>query len=284
MFADPRRGVKPLSLWQRPNVHTEVNVAEPALKGRRALVTGANSGIGAEVARALARAGAQVVVNYRSRPDDAAAVVADIEQEGGRALALQADVSAPGQVAAMFEFMDRQLHGIDILVNNAGVQNPASVLDLELGDFERVLDVNLRGPFLCAQEAARRMVPQGAGVILNISSVHEHIPHARYAHYCASKGGLKMLMKTFALELASRGVRVNNIAPGAIATRMNRDWLHTPERQQQVAAKIPAGRVGEPEEIADAAVFLASDAARYITGTTLFVDGGMTLYQNFAAD
>ena len=251
------------------------------LKDRKALVTGASSGIGEAVARRLAASGATVVINYLSDRKEAQKVVHDIQAEGGWAMAIQADISKENEVQAMFTRMFQEFGTIDILVNNAGIENKGLFLDLSVKDWDRVMAVNLRGVFLCSQRATRQMANTGGGVIVNISSVHEVIPWGGYAHYCASKGALQMLMKTMALELAEKHIRVNNVAPGAIATPINKEWLNDPVRQGEVLAKIPWGRIGMPEDVAAAVVFLTSDEAQYITGTTLFVDGGMTLYASF---
>ncbi|MEQ2005558.1 MAG: glucose 1-dehydrogenase [Limisphaerales bacterium] len=251
------------------------------LNGRRALVTGASSGIGEVVARRLAAAGAAVIVNYRSHPKEAKKIVAEIKSAGGQAIAVHADMSKEREIKAMFARMFREFGAIDILVNNAGIENKSPFLKMPVKDWDRVMAVNLRGVFLCSQLAARRMVKNGGGVIINISSVHQIIPWGGYAHYCASKSGLDLLMKTMALELAEKKVRVNNVAPGAIATPMNKAWLHDPARRKQVLALIPSRRIGEPEEVAGAVLYLVSDEAAYVTGTTLLIDGGMTLYSSF---
>jgi glucose 1-dehydrogenase len=260
------------------------------LEGQRALVTGASSGIGAGVAKALAAAGASVVVNYGTRPDAAKSVVDAIEAGGGQAMAIRADVSKEAEVQAMFQEMFAAWGTIDILVNNAGLQRDAAFVDMSLADWQFVLNVNLTGQFLCAREAAREMIRRGirpeisraAGKILCISSVHEVIPWAGHVNYAASKGGVMLLMKTLAQELAPHKIRVNSIGPGAIQTPINRGAWETPEALQSLLKLIPYGRIGVPEDIGGAAVWLASDAADYVHGQTLFVDGGMTLYPEFA--
>lgn len=253
------------------------------LKGRIALVTGASSGIGEAVARRLAAAGAAVIVNYVSHPKKAKTIVAEIKSAGGQAIAIQADMSKEREIKAMFARMFREFSAMDILINNAGTENKSPFLEMQVKDWDQVMAVNLRGVFLGSQLAARRMATNGAGVIINISSVHQIIPWGGYAHYCASKSGLDMLMKTMALELelAEKNVRVNNVAPGAIATPINKAWLHDPAKRKQVMALIPSRRIGKPEEVAGAVLYLASDEAAYVTGTTLFIDGGMTLYSSF---
>lgn len=260
-----------------------------ALAGQRALVTGANSGIGAGVAKALAEAGARVVVNYASGEERAAQVVQDIKTAGGQALAIQADVSQEDQVRAMFQQMFDAYGSIDILVNNAGLQRDAPFHDMTLEQWNCVIGVNLTGQFLCAREAVREfrrrgVVPElscAAGKIICMSSVHDVIPWAGHANYAASKGGVMLLMKTMAQELAEQRIRVNSISPGAIKTPINTAAWATPEAEQELLTLIPYGRVGEVADIARAAVWLASDASDYVTGTTLYVDGGMTLYPGF---
>ncbi len=261
------------------------------LAGQRALVTGANSGIGAGIAKAMAAAGATVVVNYVRDPEAAARVVDEIKSSGGQALAIEADVSQEEPVQAMFRKMTDACGGIDILVNNAGLQKDAAFVDMSLADWELVLRVNLTGQFLCAREAARAFRRQGvlpevstaAGKIICISSVHEAIPWAGHVNYTASKGGVMMLMKTMAQELASYKIRVNSIAPGAIKTPINHSTWDTPEKEAALLKFIPYGRVGEPDDIGRPAVWLASDQSDYLTGATLYVDGGMMLYPSFRA-
>lgn len=262
---------------------------ETTLIGQRALVTGANSGIGAGIARALAAAGASVAVNYVHNPEDAERIVTDIRHAGGSASAIRADVSSETEVQAMFHEMQRMHGGIDILVNNAGLQKDAPLTEMTLADWELVLRVNLTGQFLCARAAARCFLKQGvnpsvscaAGKILCISSVHDTIPWAGHANYAASKGGVAMLMKTLAQELAAHKIRVNAISPGAIKTPINQSAWDTPEKEAKLRGLIPYGRVGVTEDIGRAAVWLVSDQADYITGATLYVDGGMTLYPGF---
>ena len=262
---------------------------EPLLKGQRALVTGANSGIGAAVAKALAAAGARVVVNYSSSAERAQSVVQQIEAAGGEALAIRANVSREDEVEAMFTQMIAAWGSIDILVNNAGLQKDAPLIEMTLADWRLVLDVNLTGQFLCSRAAAREFIRRGiapdlsrsVGKIICMSSVHDVIPWAGHANYAASKGGVSLLMKTMAQELAPHRIRVNAIAPGAIKTPINTAAWDTPEAEAQLLKLIPYRRVGEPEDIGHAAVWLASDASDYVTGATLYVDGGMTLYPGF---
>ena len=260
------------------------------LKGQKALVTGANSGIGEGVAKALAAAGAAVVVNYVTAPEAAVSVVREIHAKGGEALAVKADVSREAEVEAMFAEMLERFGTIDILVNNAGLQRDAPFVEMSLEQWNVVLGVNLTGMFLCARSAAREMIRRGvrpevsraAGKIICMSSVHELIPWAGHVNYAASKGGVRMFMQSLAQELAPHRIRVNSIGPGAIATPINRRAWETPEAQERLLALIPYGRVGVPEDIGKAAVWLASDDSDYVHGQTIFVDGGMTLFPEFA--
>lgn len=259
------------------------------LRGQRALVTGGSSGIGAAVAKAMAAAGARVAINYVANESAAAALVDEIGRGGGTAMAVQADVSDEGQVRTMFQRVCAAWDSVDILVNNAGMQRDKAFIDMSLADWNRVLGVNLTGQFLCAREAAREFVRRGvvlglskaAGKIVCMSSVHERIPWAGHANYAASKGGISMLMKTMAQELAPKHVRVNSIAPGAIRTPINRAAWETPQALDDLLHLIPYGRIGEPEDIGSVAVWLASDASDYMTGATVYVDGGMQLYPGF---
>jgi glucose 1-dehydrogenase len=261
------------------------------LQGQKALVTGANSGIGRAVALALGGAGADVGVNYVTRPEEAEAVVAEIRESGTNALALEADVSNEDQVVAMFRAAVEHFGRLDILVANAGVQRDAYFVDMTLKDWSTVIAINLTGQFLCCREAVRAMAHQGvtsevsnaAGKIICMSSVHERIPWAGHVNYAASKGGIMMMMQSLAQEVAPLKIRVNSIAPGAIRTPINTAAWSTPQAYSALMTLVPYGRIGEPEDIARAAVWLASDEADYVTGTTLFVDGGMTLYPGFAS-
>jgi len=263
--------------------------ARSVLKGQKALVTGANSGIGQAIALALGQAGADVVVNYVSRQEEADKVVETITQCGSRAFAHQADVSQESQVQGMFQKMLKEFGTIDILVNNAGIQKDAPLDQMTLKDWQQVLDVNLTGQFLCAREAIREFKRRGvrsevscaAGKIISMSSVHEVIPWAGHVNYAASKGGVMMMTKSIAQEMAADRIRVNAIAPGAIKTPINMAAWSTPEAAQALLKLIPYKRIGEPSDIGQAAVWLASDESDYVTGITLFVDGGMTLYPGF---
>ncbi len=260
------------------------------LVGQKALVTGANSGIGRGIAVQLARAGAEVMVNWVADEDATHEVVEEIESRGGRAVAHRADVSSEEEVAAMFARMIEEMGTVDILVNNAGIQRDAPFEEMTLEQWNRVLDINLTGQFLCAREAIREfrrrgVVPEvsaSAGKIVCISSVHEVIPWAGHVNYAASKGGVLLMMKSIAQEVAPYRIRVNGIAPGAIRTPINREAWETDEALAKLLELIPYRRIGEVEDIGRAAVWLASDMADYVTGTTLFVDGGMTLYPGFA--
>lgn len=260
------------------------------LQGQKALVTGANSGIGEGVALALGAAGADVVVNYVVHPETAQAIVDRIEASGAKALAIPADISKESEVRAMFAEMFAAWGTVDILVNNAGIQRDAPFTEMTLEQWNTVLGVNLTAMFLCSREAAREMIRRGvrpevsraAGKILCMSSVHERIPWAGHANYAASKGGVKLFMQTLAQEMAPHRIRVNSIAPGAIQTPINRSAWDTPEALAALLTLIPYGRIGQPEDIGKAAVWLASDDSDYVHGQTLFVDGGMTLYPAFA--
>ena len=256
---------------------------EITLPSRRALITGANSGIGESVARELASAGARVAVNYIVNPEAAESVVTAIRQGGAEAMALKADVSDAAQVGAMFAAIDRTWGGLDILVNNAGIDGPRALAwEADPEEWERVLRIDLLGAFHCAREALKRMVAQRSGVVLNLTSVHERIPWSGYSAYTAAKAGLSMMTQTWAQEAAPFGVRVVALAPGAIRTPINRSVWSDPSSLSDLRTKIPLGRMGEPGEIARVAAFLVSDAASYLTGSTVFVDGGMTDYPDFA--
>jgi glucose 1-dehydrogenase len=260
------------------------------LAGQKALVTGANSGIGRAVAIALGQAGADVVVNYVSAEDRAQEVVRTIEQHGVKAYAHHADVSDETQVRDMFSTMAQRLGTIDILVNNAGLQRDAPFQEMTLAQWNTVISVNLTGQFLCARAAiiaflrqgVRREVSCSAGKIICMSSVHQEIPWAGHCNYAASKGGIMMLMKSIAQEFAPRRIRINSIAPGAIRTPINTAAWQTEQAYDALMRLVPYGRIGEPDDIGKAAVWLASDQADYVVGATLFVDGGMTLFPGFA--
>ncbi|MCC0099660.1 SDR family oxidoreductase [Streptomyces flavotricini] len=260
------------------------------LKGQKALVTGANSGIGKATAIGLGRAGADVVVNYVSGQDAAQEVVREIEGFGVRAYAHEGDVSQEDQVVEMVARMVREFGTIDIMVANAGLQRDAALTDMTMAQWSKVLDVNLTGQFLCAREATKEFLRRGvvpevsrsAGKIICMSSVHQIIPWAGHVNYASSKGGVQMLMATLAQELAPHRIRVNAVAPGAIRTPINRSAWDTPEAEADLLRLIPYRRVGDPEDIANAVTVLASDLLDYVVGTTIYVDGGMTLFPGFA--
>ncbi|MFV5991368.1 SDR family oxidoreductase [Streptomyces sp. NPDC056231] len=260
------------------------------LKGQKALVTGANSGIGKATAIGLGRAGADVVVNYVAGREEAEQVVEEISGFGVRAMAYEADVSQEDQVVGMIERMVQDFGTIDILVANAGLQRDAPFTEMTTAQWQKVLDVNLTGQFLCAREATKEFLRRGvvpevsraAGKIICMSSVHQVIPWAGHVNYAASKGGVHMMMETLAQELAPHRIRVNAIAPGAIRTPINRSAWDTPDAEKDLLQLIPYRRVGDPDDIAHAVVGLASDLMDYVVGTTLYVDGGMTLFPGFA--
>jgi len=261
------------------------------LAGQKALVTGANSGIGKAVAIAMADAGAAVAINYITDDEAAYAVKDQIAAAGGRAITVRGDVSSESSVDEMFEEARAFLGTLDIVVANAGLQRDAPFEEMTLAQWNTVINVNLTGQFLCARAAVREFLRRGPrpevsralGKIICMSSVHEVIPWAGHVNYAASKGGVMMLMKTIAQELAPRGIRVNGLAPGATRTPINTDAWSTPEAYEALMRLVPYKRIGEPEDIARAAVWLASDDSDYVNGGTLFVDGGMTLYPEFAS-
>jgi glucose 1-dehydrogenase len=260
------------------------------LSKQTVLVTGASSGIGRAIAIAMAKAGANVVINYHSDDAGAAETLDVIEKGGGTGLIINADVSKEVEVLTMFDFAIKNFGTIDILINNAGIQKDSKFIEMSLADWQEVMDTNLTGQFLCAREAAKEFCKRGvvaerstaAGKVIFISSVHNIVPWAGHANYTTSKGGEAMLMKTMAQELAPQKIRVNSIAPGAIKTDINKNVWSDPEQAKELLKLIPYQRIGEPEDVARVAVWLASDEADYITGTTIYVDGGMTLYPEFA--
>ena len=265
-------------------------MAEKKLTGQTALVTGANSGIGQGVAISLGDAGANVIVNYVVNPDAANAVVDQIKNAGGMAVAIQADVSKEDQVISMFQQAILQFGTIDILVNNAGLQRDAKFHEMTLAQWQLVIDINLTGQFLCAREAIREFLRRGivpersvaCGKIICMSSVHELIPWGGHANYATSKGGIKMLMQSLAQEYGRQKIRVNSICPGAIKTPINKSAWDTPEAYNSLMNLIPYNRIGVPEDIGKLAVFLASDDSDYITGASMFIDGGMTVFEGFS--
>lgn len=260
-----------------------------SLEGHVAIITGASSGIGSAVAQAMSHAGAAVVVNYNANSEAADQTVERLTQAGAQALAVQADVSKEADVRRLFDEATRAFGRVDVLVANSGVQKDASITDMSLADWNTVIGINLTGQFLCAREAVRRfrLQPQdkrparSAGVIITMSSVHEVIPWAGHVNYASAKGGVRMLTRSLAQEVAAERIRVNAIAPGAIRTPINKEAWQTDDALTQLLKLIPYGRIGEPDDVARAAVWLASDDADYVTGTTIFVDGGMTLYPEF---
>lgn len=262
------------------------------LKGQTVIITGANSGIGEGVAKAMGKEGANVVVNYVSRPEDADAVVKEIQANGGDAIAIKADVSKESEVESMFGQAIKHYGTIDILVNNAGIQRDAALVDMTLDQWQMVIDVNLTGLFLCARAAVKEFLKRGivaerskaAGKIICMSSVHQVIPWAGHVNYAASKGGVDLLMKSMTQELASKKIRINSIGPGAIQTPINQEVWSDETGLKNLMKLIPYGRIGQPEDVAKAAVWLASDESDYINGTTIFVDGGMLLYPGFTSN
>ncbi len=260
------------------------------LQGKTALITGASSGIGQAIAIRLAEDGCNIAINYRSSPESAAETsaqamekaCADVEKCGVRSLLVQGDVSQEADVIEMVEKTIEQFGHLDILVNNAGIQTESPSHDISSDSFDQVLGVNLRGSYLCARETIKHLLARKQpGVIINISSVHEIIPRPQYLSYAISKGGMGNLTKTLALEYAAQGIRVNGVGPGATITPINESWVEDAEKKAQVESHIPMGRAGTPAEMATAVAFLASDEAAYITGQTLYIDGGLTLYADF---
>ncbi len=253
------------------------------------MVTGASSGIGTAVARHLAERGAAVVINYHAHGEAAEALAEEVRGAGGRAVAVAADVSKEDDVASLFDEAARAFGRVDVLVANSGMQKDAPVAEMSLADWKAVLDVDLTGQFLCCREAVRRFRGQprerrpfrGAGAIVSMSSVHDRIPWAGHINYAASKGGVRMMVETLAQEVAGDGIRVNAVAPGAIRTPINKAVWDNDEGMRKLLTLIPYGRIGEPEDVARAVAWLASDEADYVTGVTLYVDGGMVLYPGF---
>jgi glucose 1-dehydrogenase len=260
------------------------------LKSKNVLVTGGSSGIGQAIAVRFAEYGANVAINYLRRPEEAQgtedqvrACITKVQQEGVQDVLVQGDVSKEEEVVKMVGEAVEGLGGIDVLVNNAGIQISRPSEELSSDDFDKVLAVNLRGSFMCAREAIRHfLAEEKPGSIINISSVHQLIPKPNYLGYSTSKGGMQNLTRTLALEYAARGIRVNGIGPGATVTPINRAWIDDPEKRRQVEEHIPMQRAGDADEMAGVTAFLASDDAAYITGQTIFVDGGLTLFPSFA--
>jgi glucose 1-dehydrogenase len=260
------------------------------LAGKTALITGASSGIGQAIAIRLAQAGCNIAINYRKNTQEAAETEAQamqkacgqVENCGVKSLLVQGDVSQEEDIIELINTVVDRFGSLDILINNAGIQTERPSHELSAAEFDRVLATNLRGAFICARETIKHLLSrQQAGTIINISSVHEIIPRPNYLSYSISKGGMGNLTKTLALEYADRQIRVNAIAPGATVTPINQEWVENPDKQAVVESHIPMRRAGTSEEMAAAVAFLASDEAAYITGQTLFIDGGLTLYADF---
>ena len=246
------------------------------LEDKIAIVTGSSLGIGRAIAVAFAREGASLTINYRSHPEQGKEAVEEIEKSGGNAISVQADVSEPEGVKDLIQQTVQEFGRIDVMVNNAGIEQKVPFLETPLEVWEKVISVNLTGVWIGCQEAARQIVSQGnGGRIINVSSVHEDLPMPTNSPYCAAKGGVRMMMRTIAVELAPHGITVNNIAPGAVETPINKNLDDHPEQRQELISEIPLGRIGRPEDVASVAVYLASDASSYSTGSTFFVDGGM---------
>ncbi|MBK8176729.1 MAG: SDR family oxidoreductase [Rhodospirillales bacterium] len=283
------KGYAPYHDPSLPDVVMPACPIEKKLKGQTALVTGASSGIGKGIAIGLGHAGANVVVNYINGEDEAQAIVEEVQRCGARACAHRADVSREDDVERMFETMREDFGTVDILVNNAGLQQDAPFEAMTLAQWNKVISVNLTGQFLCSRAAVREFKRRGirqdvscsAGKILCISSVHDVIPWAGHVNYAASKGGVSLMMKSIAQEVAPFRIRVNAISPGAIRTPINMEAWSTPEAYAELMKLVPYKRIGEVEDIARAAVWLASDDSDYLTGATIYVDGGMTLYPGF---
>ena len=263
------------------------------LKGKNVLVTGASSGIGKAIAIYFAGAGAQVAVNYHSSPKEADKVIDEMRSaykkaaekagtpaDNFKGMTVQADVSKAEDVSSMFEQVIATLGGLDILINNAGMQIQGSSHEIPLSDFDKMIDINMRGAYLCSRQAITHFLEHGGGIIVNDSSVHELIPRPQYVGYTMSKAGMQAMTRTLALEYARDNIRINSFAPGATLTPIN-PWKDDPQKKAEIESHIPMGRSGTPEEMAAVAAFLASDDAAYITGQTLFVDGGLTLYPSF---
>lgn len=258
-------------------------MSDQPLAGKRAIVTGSSNGIGAAIAKDLAANGARVMVTYRSDEQSGKDVVADIESAGGQATLAHLDVGDADEIASLFQQIESDWGGIDIVVSNAGIDGTRAALwEIEPSDWQKVIDVNLMGTFHVARHALKMMTTAGSGVFITTSSVHEKVPWGGHTAYTATKAGVGMMMQSLSLELADTGVRAISVAPGAIRTDINKDVWDDPKNMADLSKKIPMNRIGEAEEVAKLTTFLASDAASYITGTTIYIDGGMSSYPSFA--
>ncbi|KIL52892.1 glucose-1-dehydrogenase [Jeotgalibacillus campisalis] len=254
------------------------------LKGKTAIVTGASSGLGKAIALRFGEEKMNVIVNYLNKKEEAQQVAGDIEKAGGKAIAVQGDVSVEEDIDRLIQSAHEHFGSLHVMMNNAGIQNEVPSHEMTLEEWNKVISVNLTGTFLGSTKAIAYMLEHRIqGSVINMSSVHEIVPWPHFVHYAASKGGMNMLSQTLALEYAGQGIRVNNIAPGAINTPINKEKFDNEEQRDEVLSMIPMKKIGEPEQVASVAAFLASDQASYVTGTTLFVDGGMKLYPSFAA-
>ncbi|ADF37700.1 glucose 1-dehydrogenase [Priestia megaterium] len=254
------------------------------LEGKVVVITGSSTGLGKAMAIRFATEKAKVVVNYRSKEEEANSVLEEIKKVGGEAIAVKGDVTVESDVINLVQSSIKEFGKLDVMINNAGMENPVSSHEMSLSDWNKVIDTNLTGAFLGSREAIKYFVENDIkGTVINMSSVHEKIPWPLFVHYAASKGGMKLMTETLALEYAPKGIRVNNIGPGAINTPINAEKFADPEQRADVESMIPMGYIGEPEEIAAVAAWLASSEASYVTGITLFADGGMTQYPSFQA-
>ncbi|MGE8001006.1 glucose 1-dehydrogenase [Lysinibacillus sp. NPDC093190] len=256
----------------------------PDLEGKVVVITGAATGLGKAMGIRFGAEKAKVVINYRSNEADVNAVVEEVKKAGGEAIAVQGDVTVEADVINLVQTAVKQFGTLDVMINNAGIENPVASHEMPLSDWNRVINTNLTGAFLGSREAIKYYVENDIkGTVINMSSVHQVIPWPLFVHYAASKGGIKLMTETLALEYAPKGIRVNNIGPGAINTPINAEKFADPAKRADVESMVPMGYIGKPEEIAAVAVWLASSQASYVTGTTLFADGGMTLYPEFQA-
>lgn len=254
------------------------------LEGKVVVITGSSTGLGKSMAIRFATEKAKVVVNYRSKEEEANSVLEEIKKVGGEAIAVKGDVTVESDVINLVQSAIKEFGKLDVMINNAGLENPVSSHEMSLSDWNKVIDTNLTGAFLGSREAIKYFVENDIkGTVINMSSVHEKIPWPLFVHYAASKGGMKLMTETLALEFSPKGIRVNNIGPGAINTPINAEKFADPEQRADVESMIPMGYIGEPEEIAAVAAWLASSEASYVTGITLFADGGMTQYPSFQA-